>query len=126
MLDYTSSFLKTCPTDRYLIVNQPGVTAADLRGPKGCSLPSLCRAVDDSRNKGKFVVPEVVGDMSTGGLSNAIKSACGGKDVTVEELDLNSLASDDGAGALSENGGSLFPCGFTATEALILAFQMLS
>lgn len=99
--------MQSCPTDRYLIVNQPGVTAADFRGPKGCGIPSLCSAVEDSRNKGKFVVPEVIGDASFAGISETIKEACGSKAVTVEELVLTSLPSDDRAGALSENSQSL-------------------
>lgn len=88
------------------------MTAADLREPKSCGLPSLCRAVDDSRNKGKFIVPEVIGDATSIGISDTIKKACGAKVVTVEELDLTSLPSDDRTGALSENSESHLHAGF--------------
>jgi len=119
VLDYTSAVLKTCATGRYLIVNQHGLTAADLRGPKGCGLPSLCHAAEDSRNKGKFVVPEVVGDISTStaDIVNEIKNACDDKGLgaIINELDLMSLSSDDRAGALSELDADLSPHFASAT-----------
>lgn len=84
-------------------------------------MPSLCRAVEDSRNKGKFVVPEVVGDATAAGLSDVLKKSCGRRAVKVEELDLTSLGSDDRAGALSKNGQSRSPSALKNRHVLTLA-----
>lgn len=115
VLQYTKDSLKTCPTDRYLLVNQPGVTSADLLEFAGCTMPSLCRAGDDTRTKGKYVVSELVGtvkDMSAikdTGLASYIKGACAkeNKHVTIDELDLAPLAKEDRSGAFAQNDATL-------------------
>ncbi|KPM41657.1 hypothetical protein AK830_g4915 [Neonectria ditissima] len=89
------SILASCPTDRYLLVMQPGINSAEL-APGACAMPHLCRAVEDSRIQGKFIVSEVVGSTTLAGLESLITSACGheNKHATVEELRLPPLHSD--------------------------------
>ncbi|KAK5993174.1 hypothetical protein PT974_06602 [Cladobotryum mycophilum] len=109
VLKYTKDILSECPTDRYLVVSQPGLRAADLRHPNDCALPHFCRAVQDSRVRGKYTVSEVIGELTDAGLSDHIKTACAkkGKTVKVDELRLASLSADDRVGSLSENDGIL-------------------
>lgn len=104
-LESARDLLSTCPTDRYLLVSQPGVNAVELRGPNGCAMPHLCRAVGDSRIQGKFIVSEVIGETTKSGLSDHIRTACSGqnKDVAVDEIVLAPLKSDR-AGSLADNG----------------------
>lgn len=107
-LENLRDVLSSCPTDRYLLVSQPGVNALELRGPNGCSMPHLCRAVGDSRIQGKFVVSEVIGSMSKTGLVDHIRKACleQGKDISVDEIALGPLKSDR-AGSLADNDDAL-------------------
>lgn len=109
MLKHTKSVLAECPTDRYLVVTQPGVHAADLRRDDGCAMPHLCRAVDDSRIKSRYTVSEVVGSVTGAGVAEYIRSSCAEKKktVTVNEVALGSLVGKDRAGALSHNGTSI-------------------
>lgn len=73
-------------------------------------MPSLCRAAEDSQLKAKYIVPEVVGDVTLEGLEEYIADACESKstDATVGKLDLTSPASDGRAAALSDNGEAPF------------------
>ncbi|KAF4120164.1 Vacuolar ATP synthase subunit S1 (ATP6S1) [Geosmithia morbida] len=81
------SLLQTCPTKRYLVVDQPGLTAASLRTKSdGCSIPSLCDAIVDSRNKVGYTVSEVIGAVQPGAISDYIKSTCSDQDVSVVQL----------------------------------------
>lgn len=109
VLKHTKSVLAECPTDRYLVVTQPGVHAADLRRDDGCAMPHLCRAVDDSRIKSRYTVSEVVGSVTGAGVAEYIRSSCAEKKktVTVNEVALGSLVGKDRAGALSHNGTSI-------------------
>lgn len=81
-------------------------------------MPSLCHATDDERVQGKFVVPEVVGNIKNGvvdtGLPKYLAGACAskGKDVVIDLLDLASPPSDDYASALAQNGIFLERCFF--------------
>ncbi|KAH6606322.1 er big1 [Trichoderma cornu-damae] len=109
VLSYTKDVLSVCPTDRYLIVSQPGLNAADLRGSNGCAMPHLCQAVEDRRVNGKAIVSEVIGDLSDADLSDYIKSVCAKKDktVTVDEVHLTALSLEDKAGSFSANAYSI-------------------
>jgi hypothetical protein len=104
-LKQAKNILSTCATNRYLIATQPGVSAADLRGPAGCTMPNLCQAAEDSRVQGKLVISEVVGDISSSELTSYIESACAakGKQVIITELALGSTSRDDHAESLAEN-----------------------
>ncbi|PNY18308.1 Protein big1 [Tolypocladium capitatum] len=109
VLRHTKDILATCPTDRYLVVTQPGVHAADLRGADGCSMPHLCRAVQDRRVQSRYTVSEVVGDVANFGIAKHIRTACAEKKkvVTVEEIGLASLPFHDRVSTLSENDAIL-------------------
>lgn len=113
-LQDTRALLKGCPTAKYLLVNQRGMTTADLQQSttESSVLPSLSRAAEDSRIKGKFIVTEVIGqikDMQTlgdTGLPDFIKNECTseGKEHDVDILDLASLPSEGQEDALARNG----------------------
>lgn len=99
VLDNAQQFLGQCPTTSYLLVNQPGLTAASLRGPKGCSLPSLCKAAEASSVRGKYIVPEVIGNMGLGTverLSKEVTQACGNldKEATITVVDFATRPDD--------------------------------
>ncbi|KAI9896219.1 hypothetical protein N3K66_008391 [Trichothecium roseum] len=101
--------LGTCPTDRYLVISQPGATTTDIRGSRGCAMPNLCRAAESSSINGKYIVSEVVGDLKDNELVRYVKDSClsKGKEVTVDEISLSSLSRNDRVGALEENDAVL-------------------
>ncbi|KAI9158785.1 hypothetical protein HJFPF1_06783 [Paramyrothecium foliicola] len=109
VLKFARDVLAKCPTERYLLVSQPGVNAADLRRSDGCAMPHLCKAVEDSRVHGKYSVAEVVGDVNGKGLAEYIGTACEqkGKAVVIQELNLASVSSDGKANGLAENDDTL-------------------
>ncbi|KAF7548606.1 hypothetical protein G7046_g8614 [Stylonectria norvegica] len=96
VLQHTKKILSECPTDRYLLITQPGANAGDLQGTNGCAVPPLCRAVDDSRINGRFIVSEVISDAGDAELYSFIKTACTKKDKTVDvaQITLSPLTSD--------------------------------
>ncbi|CAM1508501.1 Fc.00g053490.m01.CDS01 [Cosmosporella sp. VM-42] len=107
-LKYTKEVLSSCPTDRYLLVSQPGLNAADVEGSDSSSMPHLSRAVEDSHIKGKFIVSEVFGETTKAGLADYINKACAQKNkkVAVDELSLAPLTSDR-VNTLNENNAIL-------------------
>jgi hypothetical protein len=102
---FTRDVLATCPTDNYLFVTQPGVSASDLRQQNGCPMPRLCKAVEDSRIQGRFSVPEVVGNIESKGIVDLVRKACEHKSkiVNIKEVHLASVSLDNKANALAEN-----------------------
>ncbi|OHE95905.1 ER protein BIG1 [Colletotrichum orchidophilum] len=88
--------LSSCPTDRYLLVSQPNVNAADIRNPDNgdCQSPNLCRAISDKDARGVYSVAEVVGEVPIGKLAGYIKASCAGKIVEIEEVRLTALGRD--------------------------------
>ncbi|KAL6851821.1 BIG1 domain-containing protein [Trichoderma novae-zelandiae] len=109
VLRFARDALSTCPTDRYLIVSQPGLNAEDIRRSNGCAMPHLCQAVDDRRIRGKAIVSEVVGDLADAHLPDYIKSVCAkaNKAVTVDQVQLPPLSLEDRAGAWVANDDTL-------------------
>ncbi|KAH6892020.1 BIG/ATPase V1 complex, subunit S1 [Thelonectria olida] len=99
-IENAKNILSECPTDRYLIVAHPGVKSFDLvnRGGDcaGSSMRNLCHLVENSPLEGKYVVTEVIGEMTKDGLASFVKKACTqkNKDVTVEEVTLPPVTSD--------------------------------
>lgn len=107
-MDYVHSVLDSCPTQRYLFVNQAGVHASHLQ-PSDCVLPSLCRATDDHSGESKYIVPEVLGDMDVSEAQQLLDytmQACGkaNKDAAGAEIMDMTISSSDRAGALLDNG----------------------
>ncbi|KAH7318756.1 BIG/ATPase V1 complex, subunit S1 [Stachybotrys elegans] len=109
VLKYTAEFVASCPTDRYLIVTQPGINAGELRSNDACALPSLCNAADASSLQGRYIVSEVVGAVAGAGISAMIETACSQKEkkVTIEEVNLSSLSQEDRVESLAENDAVL-------------------
>lgn len=105
VIKFTKNVLSECPTDRYLIVTQPGINAADL-DHRDCAMPHFCKAVDDSRLMGKYTVAEVVGDVTNAELDEHIKLSCNkkGKTASVQSVRLGSLAPANRAFDLARNG----------------------
>ncbi|GKT58911.1 ER protein BIG1 [Colletotrichum tofieldiae] len=99
--------LSSCPTDRYLLVAQPNVNAADIRGPDGsdCKAPNLCRAIAGGDVHGVYSVAEVVGEVPIDALADYIKTACAGKTVEIEQTRLAPLGRDtrERASTLADN-----------------------
>lgn len=122
VLQNTRLLLNSCPTEKYFLVNQRGMTTADLRRTTfdTSALPSLTRIANDVRTRGKYVISEVVGsiqdmdEVGDTGLVEFIRDACAlqGKDVEVDSLDLSSLPRDSWASALAQNG-MFFEVNFT-------------
>ncbi|KAK7397665.1 hypothetical protein QQX98_012964 [Neonectria punicea] len=106
-IEEAKNILSACPSDRYLFVSQPGINSAELAS-SACAMPHLCRAVDDSRIHGKFIVSEVVGHLTKAGLENFVTTACEQKNkhVIVEELSLPPLTSNR-AGSLADSDDAL-------------------
>ncbi|GAO17005.1 hypothetical protein UVI_02022190 [Ustilaginoidea virens] len=103
---FTKDFLGGCPTDRYLIVTQPGLRATDLGQADGCSMPHLCRIVQDAHVKGQYSVAEVVGDVTGARYTEHIRAACSekGKVASVIQVPLEPLSPDSRAQILGRNG----------------------
>jgi hypothetical protein len=95
VLSYAKEALSSCPTSRYVVVSQPNIHAADIRGPSGCNMPRLCRAISSEKIRGRFSVAEVIGQIDGKPLANHIRAACQakGKQVTVSPISLEQLPS---------------------------------
>ncbi|QUC18944.1 uncharacterized protein UV8b_03185 [Ustilaginoidea virens] len=106
---FTKDFLGGCPTDRYLIVTQPGLRATDLGQADGCSMPHLCRIVQDAHVKGQYSVAEVVGDVTGARYTEHIRAACSekGKVASVIQVPLEPLSPDSRAQILGRNDDAL-------------------
>ncbi|KAF4455227.1 Protein big1 [Fusarium austroafricanum] len=71
-LEQVKDLLTSCPTDNYILIAQEGVNAADLRQPN-----NLHEAIARKEVKGKFIVPEVVGEsIDADAIQDYIKTAC--------------------------------------------------
>lgn len=88
--------LDSCPTERYHLVSQPNVHAADIRSPEGCKARSLCGAIADERIHGIYSVAEVMGQVDGNTIAEYIRDACAkeGKTIDIQETALGPLPSD--------------------------------
>ncbi|KAM5342721.1 hypothetical protein ACJ41O_013687 [Fusarium nematophilum] len=99
-LEYVKDVLSSCPTDRYLLVTQPGINVADLRKPdttKAWRMPRFAHLTTLEEVKGKHVVPEVVGDaIEMNELNKYIQDVCAehGKDIETRHEPLWPLEKD--------------------------------
>ncbi|WYZ38929.1 hypothetical protein EsH8_III_000843 [Colletotrichum jinshuiense] len=111
VLKSVQDLLSSCPTDRYLLVSQPNVNAADIRGPDGndCKATNLCSAISGNGVRGVYSVAEVVGEVAVDKLAEYIKTACADKGkaetVRIEQTKLAPLGRDvhERASTLAEN-----------------------
>lgn len=108
VIKFTKNVLDECLTDRYLIVTQPGINAADLT-QNDCLMPHVCKTVEASRVKGKYTVAEVIGDVTEAKFDEYIKLACRkkGKTAQVKSVQLGSLSPAARAQDLASNGTSV-------------------
>lgn len=107
VLKTTKAILASCPTDHYFFATQPGMKTADVRQNDGADMPFLYLSTTaDTRVHGKFMVSEVIGDVMSETLINFVKTACSkrGKEVVVEQVQLDQLPQEDRAEALLANG----------------------
>ncbi|KAK0665515.1 BIG/ATPase V1 complex, subunit S1 [Cercophora samala] len=88
VLSTTKSLLSGCPTDKYILISQPNLHAADIRSPNCRHTPNLCRAIRSPTTKSSFSVAEVIGQVSAASLKGQIAQSCehvrGGKMEVVE------------------------------------------
>ncbi|MCJ1393728.1 hypothetical protein MMC18_006604 [Xylographa bjoerkii] len=76
--------LGKCPSDIYLIVTQPGATAADYRSQH--STPYLRRSVsgEDKHVRSSFTVSEVLGEIDTTALAKTLEQQCGAGTLSID------------------------------------------
>lgn len=96
--------LKSCPTARYLLVEQPNLNAAHLRSSGAA--PNLYRSLEKAESQ--FSVAEVAGHLDVEELSSYIREACSGKSASVEKVGLEALTATSSFSALNENGTRCF------------------
>jgi hypothetical protein len=95
VLQTTKDFLRTCPSDLYIIIQQPAVAASDLSA-RG-AVPHLKAAIKDSRVKVFYSVTDVVTDNLdiVQELDSFIASSCGQNVVSRRDVSLSTVI--DGA-----------------------------
>lgn len=91
VLTSAKDFLSTCPTNRYLLISQPNLSANHLRSRT--SAPKLLHALESETVKGQLSVAEVAGEIDIKQLSQYIKDSCktSGKTSSVDEYELPGL-----------------------------------
>ncbi|KAI0600507.1 BIG/ATPase V1 complex, subunit S1 [Biscogniauxia sp. FL1348] len=105
VLSSTKQILSSCPTDRYVLVSQPGLNAArHLRSPD--AVPRLSTALDAAASR--YTVAEVVGNDDDGlnlrHIAQYIRETCGVPASAVDEIELSPI---DGAKTLRKNDDEL-------------------
>jgi hypothetical protein len=95
VLQATKDFLRTCPSDLYIIIQQPALAASDLSA-RG-AVPHLRAAIADTRVKGVYSVTDVVAeDLDVvQELESFIASSCGQNVVSRMDASLSNVI--DGA-----------------------------
>ncbi|KAF7871755.1 hypothetical protein EAF04_003862 [Stromatinia cepivora] len=95
VLENTKSFLSTCPSDVYIIIQQAALAASDFSSKD--SVPHLKAAISDSRVRATYNVMDVVfeGGNLAEELAQHIETQCGKK---VERRNNAGLESTDGVG----------------------------
>ncbi|KAI1498576.1 BIG/ATPase V1 complex, subunit S1 [Biscogniauxia marginata] len=104
VLSSAKQLLSSCPTDRYLIVSQPGLNAGRHLRSAG-DVPSLTRALDGAASR--YSVAEVVSsdeDLDLRQIAQYIRETCGAAGSAVDELDLDPVSSP---ATLKENDDEL-------------------
>ncbi|KAL9117068.1 MAG: hypothetical protein Q9187_006396 [Circinaria calcarea] len=79
-----ASVLEKCPSDVYVIVSQPGVSAVDYKAK--LSSPHLQRWIsgEDSRIRSSFTVTDVLGEIDTPALVRTLEERCGAGTLSVD------------------------------------------
>ncbi|KAI1468471.1 BIG1-domain-containing protein [Daldinia caldariorum] len=102
VLATVQQLLKTCPTDRYLIVSQPNLNKANLVKK---AVPNLLRYHDKAQSR--YSVPEVVGELHTDDIAAFVRKSCEGRKPLIEQLEMDPLRSDDDFGMMWTNDDEL-------------------
>ncbi|KAK3997492.1 BIG/ATPase V1 complex, subunit S1 [Cladorrhinum sp. PSN332] len=96
VLASAKELLTSCPTDRYILVSQPNLHAADIRregtNPQ-CMTPTLCGVGMDEKSS-VYSVAEVIGQISGRPLKEYIVEACkakGKEGVQIDRVELKHL-----------------------------------
>ncbi|KAI5924756.1 BIG/ATPase V1 complex, subunit S1 [Camillea tinctor] len=104
VLSSTKQLLSSCPTDRYVLVSQPGLNAArHLRSRD--AVPRLSSALDAAATR--YSVAEVVDDVDSDlvrSVARYIRETCGVPASAIDEIELSAV---DGAKTLQENDDEL-------------------
>ncbi|SPO00684.1 uncharacterized protein DNG_03432 [Cephalotrichum gorgonifer] len=97
--------LSSCPTDRYLVVLQPNLSAEELRGATSHSAPNLQRALTHEGVATAWTVASVAGEVSLSEITRYINDGCAKADKAhqLEEVKLPALSSGDSASRLADN-----------------------
>ncbi|KAK4462159.1 hypothetical protein QBC42DRAFT_202024 [Cladorrhinum samala] len=100
VLASAKELLSSCPTDRYFLVSQPNLHAADIRranGPNGqCRTRNLCGVAQNKKgelSKTIYSVAEVIGQVSGQSLKEHIQTACRakGREAQIDRVELRHL-----------------------------------
>lgn len=75
--EHVVSILHNCPSDTYLIVNQPGVRDADFANANSAAYLQRRLSGEDTSVRTKHVISSVVGDVSSTHLSAELVRHCG-------------------------------------------------
>lgn len=98
------NILSTCPTDRYLVAQQPSLDVDGLRDASAS--PNLRRTLSGENVAASWNVADVAGEVSFSEITQSINDACARADRThhLEEVKLPPLPSEDSASRLADNG----------------------
>ncbi|KAK0754537.1 BIG/ATPase V1 complex, subunit S1 [Schizothecium vesticola] len=93
VVETAAKLLSACPTERYILLSQPNIHAADIRDGARCGLPNLCRAIAAESTRGRFSVAEVIGQVSTKPLMESVTASCAkkGKVAQIQKVELAHL-----------------------------------
>ncbi|KAI1805510.1 BIG1-domain-containing protein [Daldinia bambusicola] len=94
--------LKTCPTDRYLIVSQPNLNKANLVKK---AIPNLLSYHDKAQSR--YSVPEVIGELHMDDIAAFVGKSCEGRKPLIIELEMNPLRSNDDFSMMWSNDDQL-------------------
>lgn len=96
--------LSSCPTGRYLVIQQPNLDAEGLRGTSAS--PNLQRALSEENVASSWNVADVAGEVSLSEITRFVNDACAKANRThqLEEVKLPPVSSEDSASRLADNG----------------------
>ncbi|KAI1477153.1 hypothetical protein K445DRAFT_285020 [Daldinia sp. EC12] len=95
--------LKSCPTDRYLLVSQPNLNKASLVKK---AVPNLLHY--NEKAKSRYSVPEVIGELNTDDIAAFVRKSCEGRTKPfIEQLDMDPLRSAKDVSTLWNNDDQL-------------------
>lgn len=84
MTKIVTAQLETCPSDIYVVVSQPGVSAADFSGKH--TTPHLKRwmAGEEGNVRSSLTVSDVIGEIDALALATTLEQKCNARNLAVE------------------------------------------